>query len=409
MNLFFDVRFGAAGDMLMAALINMGVDTTRLISDLKTLPLHHWSIEFSNVLRCGISATLTTIHEHDHHHNHAHEHHHHEPAKNHDHATSRKLNDFLQLLADANFSPRVKQRAEKVFRLLAEVEGKIHGKSPEEIHFHEISGIDTLLDVCGVCLAIDYLNVEEIISSPLQVGGGTVKCAHGIMPVPAPATLAILQKYNIPFASGLAEKELLTPTGAALLAILCSRFTTLPPAQVLRVGYGAGNADFTTHSNTVRAMLYEKIAANTNKNDEEIIEIRCGIDDLTGEQSGFLQEKLFAADALEVYALPALMKKNRNGIELVVLCTVEKQPEISEVIFTSGATLGFRWRKVRRTVLPRQFTEVEVLGAKIRLKTGTLNGKKVYVKAEYEECRQVALANNLPLSTIQNLATQQRD
>ncbi|MDR0868471.1 MAG: nickel pincer cofactor biosynthesis protein LarC [Planctomycetota bacterium] len=400
-TLYFDCRCGAAGDMLLAALLDLGAPREKIIASLRTLNLGDWQLTAERVLRGGVSATRVVIAEPSHPHRHDGDrhgdHHHHHPA-----APGRKLADFLEALARADFSTPVKARAEKVFRLLAAVEGKIHGASPDEIHFHEISGIDSLLDVCGVCLALDYLAVEKIIVSPLQVGGGMVACAHGLMPVPAPATLAILQQFHAPFAAGLADKELLTPTGAALLATL-GEFAPLPPAQVAQIGYGAGAADFSTHSNTARALLLTpsreaaasaKIPAASihDATAETLGEIRFAVDDVSGEILGWLQEKLFAAGALDVYALPAQMKKNRPGVEMVILLRPEQRDAVCDLIFSAGVSLGLRYQEITRVALARRWEEVA--GQTARVKIGTWRGRDVFAKPEYEDWRKTEAPNN---------------
>ncbi|GHV23391.1 UPF0272 protein [Planctomycetales bacterium] len=415
-DLYFDCRCGAAGDMLLAALLDLGAPREKIIASLRTLNLGEWQLTAERVLRGGVSATRVVITE-PHPHRHDDDRHgddRHGDHRHHHHAPGRKLADFLDALARADFSAPVKARAEKVFRLLAAVEGKIHGVAPDEIHFHEISGIDSLLDVCGVCLALDYLAVEKIIVSPLQVGGGMVACAHGLMPVPAPATLAILQQFQAPFAAGLTDKELLTPTGAALLATL-GEFAPLPSAQVAQIGYGAGTADFPTHSNTTRALLLTacraapsaKISAaampaaampaatpdaTPDATVETLGEIRFAVDDVSGEILGWLQEKLFAAGALDVYALPAQMKKNRPGVEMVILLRPEQRDAVFDLIFSAGVSLGLRYQEITRVALARRWEEVA--GQTARVKIGTWRGRDVFAKPEYEDWRQAGVPGN---------------
>ncbi len=472
LELFLELRTGAAGDMLLSALVAAGADKAKIVEGLEKLGIDGWKLEFSEVIRSGISSTYALVHDHTpesghshdkeekngHHHSESHEqvhghthdhaqHHEHEHGQkkhgplghnhghshNHDaghchdahggHHTNkhvhehghglhgRHLKDMLAIVGRAPFSVTVCQRAEQIFRLLAEAEGRVHGKSPDEVHFHEVSGIDTIIDVFGVCLALDLLGIEKVVSTPVSVGAGTVKCAHGVMPVPAPATQEILKLCNIPYTPGPVEKELLTPTGAAILGVVCSGYSGAPTGVVKAVGYGAGMADFADYPNVVRASVIESVVLGGSGckpyKEDEVVEIRALVDDATGEELGAVMETCLGAGALDVSYLNAVMKKSRPGVEMVAMCSEDNKDAVIAAIFKSGITLGLRWNKVRRYLLERKETTVSVLGDKVAVKCGYYGGKVVSVKAEYDDCLRVSQASGKSLSEVRRLAEQE--
>lgn len=393
-NLHLNLQSGAAGDMLLAALIDLGVDVEYIKDELTKLPINNRTLSTEKVTRAGIAANYVQVTDltHTHKHDDSHTHHH--------HGAHRHLKDMLELVNVAPYSQYVKTNAEKVFKLLAIAEGKVHGKSPEDVHFHEVSGIDTIIDVFGVCLALEKLKINTITADNLFVGAGQVKCAHGIMPVPAPATLEILASSNIPWQSGPVEKELLTPTGAALLGNFCSEYLSFS-GIAKKIGYGAGTADLAPHANLVTAILYED---QKTINPQTITEIRTSLDDITGEEAGHLLEMLYENSVLEAYYLPTIMKKSRPGFELVILIQDVDIEKIEALLFTNGITLGLRKRKIERSTLKREFQKVKVLGHEISIKLGFFKEKIVFKKAEYEDCKKVSVLTGKSLKEIQSLA-----
>ena len=287
--------------------------------------------------------------------------------------------------------------------MLAEAEGEVHGLPIEEVHFHELSGVDTFVDIVGSLLAIENLKLDYISASKVAVGSGTVKCAHGVMPVPAPATIKIIQKKSIPIYPGNIETELLTPTGAALLGVLCEDFGKFAGGNIISVGYGAGDKDFPETVNAVRAIRYSKDLSTAVVSDR-IIELRFAMDDATGEELGLLQEKLLNLGVLDVYALPAIMKKSRGGFEVVVLLRTSDRVQVEGVIFNSGLTLGLRVREVGRSVLERAMEEVRVHGQVIKVKLGMYKGKIVSKKAEFDDCKSAAEITGETFAEIKRLA-----
>lgn len=410
-RLHFELTCGAAGDMILGALVDCGADYEYIVSTLKQLDISDWDIEISGAIRAGITAknivvTDNTGHNHNHNHNHEHEHDHdhdHSTGHTHTHKAHRHLSDMLKVLDNPVLSKYVKEKAEEVFNLLAEAEGAVHGQPKEKVHFHEISGIDTLIDVIGSALAIENLGVEYITAGKVAVGSGTIKCAHGVMPVPAPATLKIIEKMGISIVPGLIDTELLTPTGAAILGVFCEDYGKFSGGKIVSIGYGAGDKDFDATANAVRAIVYEEESASQIRSND-IIEIRFAVDDATGEELGFLQEKLYSAGILESYMIPTVMKKFRGGYEVVVLLNIVDREKIEKIIFMSGITLGMRVREVSRSVLERTVEVVDVLGNPIKVKSGLYKGHVVSLKAEYDDCKRVAEETGREFSEIKRLA-----
>ena len=393
-RLHFELPCGAAGDMILGALLDCGADFNYIASTLHRLKLVDWDLGLEDAVRSGITAKKIRVSDtsapaqevsegSSHTHTHAHEHH-----AGH-HAPHRHLHDLLNLLDEKVLSDFVRTTAEEIFTLLAEVEGEVHGLSANEVHFHELSGVDTFVDVVGSLLAVENLGIDYISASKVAVGSGTVRCAHGVMPVPAPATIKIIQKKSIPVYPGNIETELLTPTGAALLGVLCEDFGRFAGGNIIGVGYGAGDKDFPETVNAVRAIRYNKDLSSAVVNDR-IMEMRFSVDDATGEELGLLQEKLLELGVLDVYALPAVMKKSRGGFEVVVLLRISDKALVEGVIFGSGLTLGIRVREVGRSVLERAVEEVKVFGQLIKVKLGMYKGKIVFKKAEFDDCRRAA-------------------
>ncbi len=402
-RLHFELPCGAAGDMIFGALVDCGVDFEHVVSSLRKLELADWDIDISEVVRSGIMAKkIQVIDNSEITHSHA-GHTHQHAGSAHSHGAHRHLADMLRILDNPALSGFVKEKAFEVFNLLAEAEAEIHGVSKDEVHFHEVSGIDTLIDVIGSLLALESMGVDYVSAGQVAVGSGTINCAHGVMPVPAPATLKIVQKKSIPIFNGNIETELLTPTGAALLGVLCQTYDKFAGGNVVGVGYGAGDKDFEGVVNAVRAIVYNKDLSTAVVSDR-IIEMRFAVDDVTGEELGLLQEKLGAAGVLDSYALPAIMKKSRAGFEVVVLLRSSDRSHIENIIFGSGMTLGMRILEIGRSVLERALEEVKVQGQPIKVKLGMYKGRIVSKKAEFEDCKKAAEITGLEFSEIKRIA-----
>ena len=394
-TLYLECNMGAAGDMLMAALLELHPNKNRFIEKMNNLNLPGVVISSEPSSKCGITGTKIRVavngheegvHHHDHHHSnetHVHEHHHH-----HEH---HGMNDIHKIIDKLNVPQKVKEDAESVYALIAEAESHAHGRPVDQIHFHEVGTMDAVADVIGVCLLIYDLAPEKIIASPVCTGFGQVKCAHGILPVPAPATEYILR--NIPCYSGQTEGELCTPTGAALLKYFVKEFTRMPVMRTEKTGYGMGNKDFET-ANCVRAMIGE-----TDDKDNTVVELSCDIDDMTPEAQAFAQEILLANGALDVFMTPIHMKKSRPGILLTCICTMDKRRYMAEMIFKYTTTLGIREYVCERYILDRRIKTINTSYGDIRIKEAWGYGVN-RSKIEYEDAAEIARKNDITLEDV---------
>lgn len=436
MHLHLDASNGIAGDMLLAVLLEVGLDEQALTEQLAKMQVPGWRLTSEAVLRHGIAARHVQVHDeshtpvstthshshdeaHDHSHDHGHDHphshghahgysHSHAPAQaaghhhhhhHHDHGPHRHLRDLLDALEQGGYSPRVQERATRVFRAIAEAEGAVHGKSPEEVHFHEVSGIDTLIDVVGACIGLELLGVSSVSCDNVTVGSGTIEIAHGTVALPAPATLAILTSAEIPYRQASESGERITPTGAALLAVLVDAFGPAPALCGGAVGYGAGSKDTPGRANVLRAVLAEQAENNENSADF-VMEIRAVIDDMTPEQLANAAQTLRNAGALDVWMTPVVMKKGRAGGELTVLSTVDSSTVVIDAVFRETTTFGIRKQRVARETLERDWIEVDVRGQAVRVKRGLRRGECMTCQPEFDDCAAAATVLELPVQTV---------
>ncbi|MDR0362060.1 MAG: LarC family nickel insertion protein [Planctomycetota bacterium] len=478
MHLHIDCSLGMSGDMFLAALVDAGADLDAVKSALEALPLEGFSLHAEKAPRGGISTATLDVRDHtddeprgcghggtagddDHgrrhrHQDHAHSHGHERPHDGHahrhgDHGHShegtgphRHLTGMLALLNPDVLSPLARERAERIFRILAEAEAAVHSVPLDKVHFHEISGVDTAVDVIGACVALDLLGAASVSASAPSTGSGMIACAHGLLPVPAPATLEILKSRGIPWRSG-GDGERLTPTGAALLAGLAESFDGSPELNVLRIGYGGGKADFADAPNLVRVIVGAPTAGRMKDgaasaaaefrweaakmplavkaarlpaeckpllpdlpetHPERVVEFRAVVDDMTPETVAFLQEACLRAGAVEAYSLPATMKKGRLGHEITVIAHSAQAGEVLEAIWRHSSTFGVRLRETSRLTLAREMRVVEVDGNPIRIKVGVLGDEAIRRQPEYEDCRAAALATGKSIREIFRLAEQ---
>lgn len=385
--LYYDCFCGISGDMNLAALIDLGVPKEYLIDELSKLNLvSEYEINIENSMKLGITGTRVDVilkHEHSHEeHDHTHEHHH------------RSLRNIEEIINSSNLSDKVKKLSLDIFMKVAKAEAKVHGKDLYEVHFHEVGAIDSIVDIVGAAICLDHLKVDKIIASPVQVGGGFVKCAHGIMPVPAPATVEILK--NIPMNTGIVQFETTTPTGAAILAANVEKFTKNIDFEVKKVAYGIGHRDLEI-PNVLRVYLGEKESAE--EKDEQYI-LETNIDDMNPELYGYVEEKLFEAGALDVFKTPIYMKKGRPGIKLSVLVNSKMEKNILDIIFEETTSLGVRKYKVEKIMLNREFSKVNTEYGDITVKKAYYKGKLVKYKPEYEECKAIAKEKKLSIDKI---------
>ncbi len=405
-TLYLDCGMGAAGDMLAAALLELLPDPEAFLREFNALGIPGVKAARESSVKCGITGTHLSVtvngeeeeshdhhhdheHEHDHHHEHEHEHdHHHNHEHEHTHSHSHSgLHDIEHIVrGHLPVSEKVKNDVMAVYGLIAEAESHAHGVPVTEIHFHEVGTMDAAADITAVCMLMERLSPDEVVVSPVHVGSGQVKCAHGILPVPAPATAYILK--DVPIYGGNIRGELCTPTGAALLKHFAARFGAMPVMKVQAVGYGMGKKDFEA-ANCVRAMLGE-----TESRTDTVLELSCNVDDMTAEEIGFAMERLFEGGALEVYTIPIGMKKSRPGTLIRVMCREREKESILSLIFKYTTTLGIRQTETQRYVLDRTITTLETPYGTVRRKDSSGYGV-TRSKYEYEDLARIARENGI--------------
>ena len=404
--IYLDCSMGAAGDMLMAALYELLDDKQTFLDTMRGLGLPGIEISADPAVKCGITGThmkvlvhgseeLDSFHEHLHgcEHDHAREPDHaHTHAGEHEHHHHTGLHEIEHLMAHLSLPRAVRDDALAVYHRIAEAESKVHGRPVDQIHFHEVGTLDALADVVGVCLLMHLLAPEKVYASSVHVGCGQVKCAHGILPVPAPATALLLA--GVPIYGGAISGELCTPTGAALLTHFVTKFGELPAMRLLKSGYGMGTKDFPA-ANCVRAMLGE-----TDAPTEEILELSCNLDDCTGEAIGFAMERLLDAGALDVYWTSVGMKKNRPGILLTCMCRPLDREKMVELLFRHTTTLGVRESAFRRYTLSRESKTIQTPDGDIRVKVSAGYGV-AREKPEFEDLAKIARKTGKSLSELQ--------
>ncbi len=395
-QLYLELRMGAAGDMLTAALLELLPDPEAFVAELEAIGLPGVTWEAEKAVRCGVAGTRMSVkvrgqeedavpdHEHGHEHEHTHEHSHdhtHGHEHTHDHHHHARLSDVEAIIHSLRVSDRVKQDALAVYGLIAEAESHAHGEPVAHIHFHEVGTLDAIADVTAVCMLLERLSPDRVTASPVHVGSGTVRCAHGVMPVPAPATEYLLR--GIPSYGGDIAGELCTPTGAALLRHFVSEFGPQPPMAVEKTGYGMGKKDVPA-ANCLRAML-----GDTDEDREQVLELSCNLDDMTPEAVGFAMEQLFSAGALDVWTTPAGMKKSRPGLVLTVLCRPEDREALTAALFRHTTTLGVREQILSRSTLRRRETTLDTPWGPVRRKDST-GWDVTRSKYEYEDLARIA-------------------
>jgi hypothetical protein len=398
--LYYDCFSGISGDMNLGALLDLGIDKKYLVEELKKLSLNGYEIKVSKDSRKGIEGTKVDVILQDQHNEHEHEHdnatveHHH-----HDH---RNIKDIQEIIEHSELSSKVKELSLKMFMKVAEAEAKVHGKPLYEVHFHEVGAVDSIVDIVGAAICISYLNVDKIMSSSIELGGGFVECAHGVIPVPAPATVEILK--GIPAKYGVVPFETTTPTGAAILATNVDEFKEDNNFIVNKIGYGIGNRD-TVIPNVLRVMLVEENnLSDTSKvkseddSFEEIVE--CNIDDMNPELYGHIIDKLFTEGALDVYLTPIIMKKGRPGVKISILCKEYKLENMKEILFKETTTFGIRNFKVQKTMLERKFVKTNTSYGKVNVKEAYYKGEKIKSKVEYEECKKIADSREISVREV---------
>jgi pyridinium-3,5-bisthiocarboxylic acid mononucleotide nickel chelatase len=380
---YFDCFSGISGDMTIGALVDAGCPLETLRAGLEGLEVPGWTISAEKVWKNGMAATFVRV-------------------TTEDQSKHRGLSAILEILSKSKLSEPVRNNASAIFRKLGEAEAAVHDVPLEKIHFHEVGAVDAIVDIVGACLGFEALRIEKFACSALNVGGGTAKMAHGVLPVPAPATAKLLQ--GKPTYSNGAQKELVTPTGAAIVATLCDSFGPQPAMSVSAIGYGAGSADLEGQPNVVRIMVGEAAERAVPGFDEEIAVIEANLDDMNPQIYGYFLEKALAAGALDVYTTAVQMKKNRPGTLLTLLCKPADTNTLMSLIFAETTTLGARTYTAQRRTLPRETVNVHTRFGDVQIKLSRLNGSIRHVAPEYEDCRKLASEKNVPLQQVMNEA-----
>jgi uncharacterized protein (TIGR00299 family) protein len=429
---------GVSGDMFMGALIDAGLSPRLLEETVAALGLGA-RLEISRVVRSGISATKVDVwvdgekdlpreefwakqnvaralspalsqREHDHHHDHDHTS---EvsgsragvPAP-HEHSHGRGLAEIRTIIGKAAISDTSKNTAIAIFEALGAAEAKIHSTSIENVHFHEVGAVDAMVDIVCAAVGAEALGVDEIVCSPLNVGGGTAQCAHGTFPVPAPAAVELLKDAPV-YSTGL-QAELVTPTGAAIVRILVKRFAAFPEMKIEKSGYGAGTREFAGHPNVVRLTVGEAASTLAAKTASETLTVlEANLDDLNPQVFGYVMDRLLEEGALDAFVMPVQMKKNRPGAILTVLCKPADASKLTQLVFIETTTLGVRRRDEVRQTLARRWENVTTEWGEVRIKIASMNGSVTNYAPEYEDCRRIAAHHHVPLKTVMQEATRQ--
>jgi uncharacterized protein (TIGR00299 family) protein len=431
--MYFDCFAGAAGDMVLGAFLDAGLPLDALQKALGSLGVGH-ELKARKVLRADISATHIELvagagHDADHHHaspgakhdhghgaqqhHHVHQHHHEPHQHDHRHAGHdqphshghRSLADISKLIGQSALSASGKERAVELFRRIGEAEAAIHQMSIDEVHLHEVGAVDSIVDIVGAVFGFEWFGIDDVVASPLNLGAGMVEMSHGVFPVPAPATLRLLQ--GVPVYSTGIQSELVTPTGALLISSYAKSYGPIPAMAVDRIGYGAGTRELGKVPNLLRVVIGERAAAEAPAGvdgAEKIVQLECEIDDMSPQLFGPVSDRLFAAGALDVFMTPAQMKKGRPGTLLTVLAPPDKRGTICDVVFRETTTLGVRFQEMWREALDRKWVDVQVRGGTVRIKVASRRGEVVNASPEFEDCLRVATATGRPVKVVQGEA-----
>lgn len=376
---YFDCFSGISGDMTLGALVDAGVPVEQLRAELQGLDVPGWTISAEKVWKNGMSATYVSV-------------------ETEDTQTHRSLTTILGIFEKSKLAAPVKERAAAIFRRLGEAEASVHNVPLEKIHFHEVGAVDAIVDIVGACVGFAALGIERFACSALNVGGGTAKMAHGVLPVPAPATAKLL--VGKPTYSNGVLKELVTPTGAAIVSTVCDTFGPQPAMAVSAIGYGAGTTDLEGQPNVMRLMIGEAAQKNEWGTAETICVLEANVDDMNPQIYGYFLEKALTAGALDVFATAVQMKKNRPGMLITVLCAAGDEGKFQEMLFAETTTLGVRSNLVQRRILPREWVKVGTRFGEVRMKVARVNGVVRQASPEFEDCRKLAEEKKVALQVV---------
>jgi uncharacterized protein (TIGR00299 family) protein len=387
--LYYDCFAGISGDMNLGAMVDLGVDADYLVAELKKLNIEGFHLEIQKDIRRGISGTKATV-----------------VIENPDNEKHRHLRHVEELVNQSSLSTEVKVLSLKIFDLIAVAEAKVHNISKQSVHFHEVGALDSIADIVGAAICLDYLKVDKVMAASIQLGGGMVKCAHGLMPVPAPATALIVQ--DVPVRTGLVQHEATTPTGAAILVATVDEFTDQINFQIQKTAYGIGQRDISEVPNVLRVYLSESNDTTDNTKLQEAWMVECNIDDMNPEWYDHLFRKLFEAGANDVFLTPIIMKKLRPANTLSVLCNSKIKSEIKAIIFRNSTTIGLREYEVTKTVLERQAKEIDTELGKVAVKCSFYEGKEIRFKPESDELARLAAEHGLSLNEVERIVNKNR-
>jgi uncharacterized protein (TIGR00299 family) protein len=397
--LYFDCFAGAAGDMILGALLDAGLPIDELKRALGSLAVEGWDVSVDRVVKTGITAAKFRVHEHSHAHatddgGHHHKHHH--------------LKHIFAAIERSALSETGKAKAIKLFRRLGEAEAAIHGTTIEKVHLHEVGALDSIIDIVGAVFALEWFNADRIVVSPINVGGGVVKSAHGVFPVPAPATVALLKDAPV-YSSGI-QAELLTPTGALILTEYASAFGPIPPMTIERVGYGAGDRELLETPNVVRVLVGESAdvgrapASAVAIPAMQVVVLECEIDDMNPQIFGALMDQLYAAGALEVFYSAVQMKKNRPGTLMTIVAKPEQRETMTDIVFRESTTIGVRYQELSRECLDREMVTVATPLGPVRFKVARRRGRVLNAQPEFDDLAKLSQERGIPIKDLQALA-----
>ena len=399
-TLYFDCSSGISGNMTLGALTEIIGDENYLLNELKKLNVNGYHVEISKKVKNGITGTYVDVilesnhhEEHAHNHDNSHHEHYHDNDNEEHHHEHRNLNDVNQIIENSTLDEGVKDLAKKIFLRVAKAESKVHNKPIEDVHFHEVGAIDSIVDIVGTAILINKIKPDRIISSIVNDGYGFIECAHGTMSVPVPATCEIFANSNVQFRQIDIDTELVTPTGAAIIAELATEFSTLPAMKIEKIGWGSGLKNLKI-PNVLKVYYGE-----TKEQNEDFVVMETNIDDCGGEIFGYTQELLFQNGALDVFFTPIYMKKNRPAYRMTVACRRKDMMKLQNIIFKETTTIGLRYRFEYRTELEREMVEIDTKYGKIKAKKVVNNGEE-YVYPEYESIKDVALKKDIPLKEM---------
>lgn len=381
--LYYDCFAGISGDMNLGAMIDLGVDVDYLKNELAKLNIKGFHLEIEKAQRRGISGTLATI-----------------IVENQDNEKHRHLRHVEEIVNKSSIADDVKKTALDIFTRIAVAEAKVHDIDIQKVHFHEVGALDSIADIVGAAICLHYLKVDKVLAAPIQLGGGTVKCAHGVMPVPAPATALIVE--NIPVKTGLVQHEATTPTGAAILAATVNEFTESFNLPISKTAYGIGQRDVSEVPNILRLYLSESDDSTKGYDSENAIILECNIDDMNPEHFEFLLDKLFEAGASDAWLTPIIMKKSRPATTVTVLCEATKVEKLKSLLFKHSTTLGIRENSISKHKLKRKAKTVKTKYGEVRIKESYYNGAVLSFKPEYEDCKALAIKHNITIADVEN-------